>query len=268
MIARWRRRFGTSPLIAALLLGDPGGCEEAPSSAASGVTVEATTGRLPLQQGAGVTYELAWDWTGASVDEPTGARSWTTRLGYALTVERLYIATTSLALVPCGEVASRGRGLGLFSPREARADHAYAYDTTLVTTALAQLASDGAAAVFGRGVSPGQTYCQLHAISGPVAAEAQDGFRLQGWSAYLRGSYRQGDGAPVAFEGFVGLAQGTLRPLRVNVDPSRGTDVRILLTRRPVEALDTLDFAALSPAELAFEALGRLGATATADVGP
>jgi hypothetical protein len=266
MIARWRRCFGASPLLAALLLGDPGGCEEASSPASSGVASGEAARRLSLQPGAGVTYELAWDWTGASVDERTGARSWTTRLGYALTVEQLYVATTSLALVPCEEVALRRGGLGVLSPREARADHAYAYDTTLVTAALAQLTSDGALAVFGRGVSPGQSYCQLHAISGPVAAEAQDGFRLQGWSAYLRGSYRQGSGAPVAFEGFVGLAQGTLRPLRGKGEPSPGADVRILLTRHPVEALDTLDFAALSPTELAFEALGRLGTTATVEV--
>jgi hypothetical protein len=263
MNACWRRWAGTLPRGAALLLGDPGGCEEATPAdlAAATEAAPSVSSRLTLEAGGRVTYELAWDWSGTTQDETTGARSWTTALGYEVTLEELVTAATSMALVPCDETATR-RSLGVFSPRLARADHAYAYDTTLVTTALAETSRRETPEVFGQGVSPGQTYCQLHALWGPVAAETHDGLRLQGWSAYLRGSHRRGEGERRPFEAFVSLGQGALRPLQVDVKKDT-TDVHLTLTRHVVLALDPIDFGALSPAELAFEALGRLGVTAT-----
>lgn len=267
VVARWRRWAGTLPLGAALLLGDPGGCEEAtPADLAAAATEAApsVSSRLTMEAGGRVTYELAWDWSGTTQDETTGARSWTTALGYEVTLEQLVTAATSMALVPCDETATR-RSLGVFTPRLARADHAYAYDTTLVTTALAETSRRETPEIFGQGVSPGQTYCQLHALWGPVAAETRDGLRLQGWSAYLRGSHRRGEGETRSFEAFVSLGQGALRPLQVEVK-NNTNDIHLTLTRHVVLALDPLDFGALSAAELAFEALGRLGVTATASV--
>lgn len=282
VVARWRRWAGALPLAGALFLGDPGGCEEATPADLAAANTEATpavSSRLTLEAGGRVTYELAWDWSGTTQDETTGARSWTTALGYELTLEELATAATSMALVPCDETATRP-SLGVFTPRLARADHTYVYDTTLVTTALAETSRRDTPEVFGQGVSPGQTYCQLHALWGPVAAETRDGLRLQGWSAYLRGSHRRGEGERRPFEAFVSLGQGALRSLQAEVtnnpsaaDPAgadgvsgNATGVRVTLTRHVVLALDPLDFDALSPAELAFEALGRLGVTATTRV--
>jgi hypothetical protein len=267
-----------APLLAALTMGDPG-CHDEPGPAASSLAVAAptvsvspdapapTTTSLALPAGAPVAYQLAWDWGAASLDA-SGARSLTTALGYRVTVEKLYTATVSMELIPC-TTARRERPrppLGWLSPRSAAADHDYNHDASLLSVAVPETAA-GEPQGFGKATASGQTYCQLFALGGAVADWTSDGFRMQGWSLYFRGSYARDDESPRSVEAFVGLGRGALRPLTAAAPVLADADgVQVTLTRHVAQALDDVDFAALSPTDLAFEILARLGTTATASV--
>src|SRR5262249_44494988 len=145
--------------------------------------------------------ELAWDWTGSERDEVSGDRIFSTSLGYHVRIESLYTGAIGAELVPCASARVRGRRpLGLLSPREALADHGGVGGASAVSVALAEDGLEEGPRSLGHGAASGQAYCKALWTFGPVAEDAPDGFRVQGWSAYVRGSFRRDDGPEKTFE--------------------------------------------------------------------
>ncbi len=257
--------------------------------------------RLDLASGTIVTYLLGWSWEGADREED--AWVFVNDLGYTIGLESVYISTSLLALVPCeedsGEEASedgelqalglltgalaevvaeapyRGTGrLGELLIGAAHAGHSSGADPSAVVDVLVEIGhlDTGSLRVFGAGLAGGDPYCGLHLLGAPVDAVAADGEEFDNRSALFVGWWsRPGEGERHGLEASVNLQGGSVRPFAgvgdwpplPELSGALGT-VSMTVVRYPARSFDGVDLAALSDAEIAYEALA--GVMRSADV--
>jgi hypothetical protein len=183
-----------------------------------------------------VAWELSFDWEGLPLE--SGARSWETDLGYAVTLTEARVSTIQLELVPCGDEA-------------ARFDHpGDVADTTRVVADIVEDALAGEPTAAGEGVARGHAYCRAHELMGPV----------EGLVVALSGEFTSpGEAEPTPFAAEVSVASGVLVDLG---DGAWGDDNRVEIVRYPGRALDGLVLEELSDVDLAYEFARGLAATA------
>jgi hypothetical protein len=174
-----------------------------------------------------VAWELSFDWDGHPLE--SGARSFQTDQGYAVTLTEALVSTIQLELVPCGDEA-------------ARFDHpGDVADTTRVVADIVEDALAGEPTVAGEGVARGHAYCRAHELMGPV----------EGLVVALSGGFTPpGEAGERPFEAEVSVASGVLVDLG---DGAWGDDNRIEVVRYPARALDGLVLEDLSDVDLAYE---------------
>jgi hypothetical protein len=82
---------------------------------------------------------------------------------------------------------------------------------------------------------------------------SDDGFHLDHWSAFVRGSYKPPKGgAEQPFEAHINLRGGALVDLHAIPGAAADGQTSVVVTRSPVRAFDGVTFEKLSPSELAY----------------
>ena len=227
---------------------------------------------LHLTEGSEVEYVLGWSDDGGTRG-PDGTLLFSTKLGYEVGLEAVYVGSGALELVPCRPKPPGAAWWRRLGPESAYAAHSATQDASHVSEPRLEQFRDGETA-YGVASASGAAYCRLHYLMVPVPGEASDGFSVERASAYLRGWYRRtGDKERQPFEASVKLRGGAvvdLLPAPVaGVESLVGADgkaiaARVVLTRRPARAFDRLEFSELEPIEIAYEFLRRLGQTSEA----
>ncbi|MCA9638651.1 MAG: hypothetical protein KC420_21625, partial [Myxococcales bacterium] len=111
----------------------------------------------------------------------------------------------------------------------------------------------------------GNPYCGLHILSAPLDAEADDGAVFDNESARFVGWWSAPDDPEKhVLEASINLQRGSVRPLDAwsawpeAVEIPSFAAAAMTITRYPARAFDGIEIEALSPAELAYEALAGL----------
>lgn len=220
------------------------GTVDVPIVRALGVSEREST-PVSLDAGATLKWVLAWDLSGSEAT-PEGALSWTTDLGYRVTLDAAHLAVVGVEAVPCAAEASAWQGATEFlAPRKAYADHAYDHDESALSSTLVESVLSAEAAVFGTSYATGGSYCDVHLLSMPVAEACKDGTWMLGESVSLSGSFRApGSAQEVPLGASLSLPQGTLADIHLAAAvpaPKEGeswSSMTVTLTRRPASSLD------------------------------
>jgi hypothetical protein len=182
-----------------------------------------------------LVYALQTDWD--DVPLVSGARVWTTALGYELELTRWDLLTTSVELVPCqsDEVAAWMW----------MAHASYTHDASVVEPDLDESLLAGAPVDLGRVQLGGGPYCSLFSVhrKGDTSAVSR-----------LEGRFRRPGQAWTALDASHPLVLTSLPDLPAAGAPDLSSETRVVLTRYPARALDAIDFEALSPLDVAYDA--------------
>ncbi|MEM9074681.1 MAG: hypothetical protein AAGE52_39665 [Myxococcota bacterium] len=205
-------------------------------------------GEVPAGEPLRFVFEVNWD--GATRDGD--AYVFSTNLGYTVGVRALYLAVDGVELVPC-ETATAP----LWSMATARADHVWNSDSSYLAIGAVERLSEPSVWIAGTSVASGAAYCDLFWASSPIDADAPDGFVLSRASIHLEGWFRAPEGETVDLAHEIPHGEGALLPVVF------GPGERVVrLTRYPARSFDDLELADLSPSDVLFGVLQRLGNTA------
>jgi hypothetical protein len=211
--------------------------------------------------GAEVRYSVAWSWEGATWNDAHHSYSFRSDRGYTVRLEAGYLGTASFELVPCQVNTApappvQRAFLDLLLPAAAYANHGYAHDASLVQAPAVESLLRSGAYEFGVGHTSGVRYCQLHELLVPLDQQAEDGFHLDHWSAFIRGAWTLPNGGEEhAFAAHVNLRGGALVDLP---EPHGAGPFAVRVTRSAVHAFDGVTLEKLSSSELAYAFLRGL----------
>ncbi|MCA9541003.1 MAG: hypothetical protein KC620_19015 [Myxococcales bacterium] len=181
--------------------------------------LDAMVDATPSVATATVGYRLEWD---TSRVEPAEAGwSVTTDLGYRVTLTRGYLVSYQASLVPCSQVEATQGALdtaaqvffALIGVSTAHAGHDDVPDPTRLAAPRIESLLRPTALDWGELVVPGTTYCQAHYVvarADDSAAPWPRDVEMSRVSAYIEGTWQQGDAEPVAFTVNSSLANGRL----------------------------------------------------------
>jgi hypothetical protein len=207
-------------------------------------------------EGNAITYQIAWSWDGARWDEEHRSYVFSTDRGYAIRLTAAYLGTASLELVPCKTDPASSpmkAAAEFFLPASAWANHGYIHDASLLEAPVVESAFSSEVRPFGTARSSGKTYCQLHELLVPLDQAAGDGFHLDRWSAFVRGSFTMpGSTEERAFESHANLRGGALVDLSTSTVSSSGQGSVVRVTRSALHAFDGVAIEKLTSSELAY----------------
>lgn len=207
-----------------------------------------------------VTFHLAWDLTGVTVEDD-GAWSVVTDRDLTVRIERAWLVFYQASLVPCASVEPQG-SLGddllwLLGVGVAHAGHDDpGMDPSTWPTPTVEWLVPPAPRTFGPRAVPDQTYCRAHYLVGRSdegTAELPDAVDLDRLTLWFEGTWQAPGGAPTPFVLRTALANGRLSGLyppgafgdadaarRVEVGPAA---VEITFRRALGTVFDGVDFA-------------------------
>ncbi|WP_394832135.1 hypothetical protein LVJ94_37020 [Pendulispora rubella] len=171
----------------------------------------------------------------SSTKQSMVTKTWTTDLGYTVTLQDAYLATGSVEIVPCASAANRFELRDLFSVREAHA-HVEGSPTKLGTPVIESLLAAGGTRVHvGTMAPPPNSYCQVRygvrAADGDAVGLPSD-VSMVGKSIYLRGTHARAGGQPVAFEASSGSALEVTASLGPTMLSGSGTQSAVLVVHK------------------------------------
>ncbi|WP_394842695.1 hypothetical protein LZC95_37185 [Pendulispora brunnea] len=226
------------------------------------VTLTALTISLPLvsavacsgsdSDGVSVAVDLE---APSSTKQSMVSKTWTTDLGFTVTLQDAYLATGSVEIVPCASAAQRLRLKDFFAVREAHA-HVEGSPTKLgIPVVESLLAAGGTRVHVGTMAPPPNSYCQvrygIHAADGDAVGLPSD-VSMVGKSLYLRGTYSRAGGQPVAFEASSSNALEVTASVGETTLSSGGTQSAVLVVRKVADTwFDGIAFDTASPDDIA-----------------
>lgn len=203
-----------------------------------------------------IRYRLAWDHTGL---EPAPGGGWAvdTARGYRVVIERGYVTSHQISLVPCtppadgGARLSPGRLLWALVGGVAHAGHDGEEDPSYVERSQVESVTALQDIAFGAVAVPSALYCKGHHVIGHADDDTidvpavYDGERL---TLHFEGTWQRGNGAPTAFTVRTTLAAGRALDLipagggeAQRLDPGDG-GFTVTVHRRPAGWFDRVDF--------------------------
>lgn len=233
-------------LLAALVVGL--GCEGGPEGVSDATSVDAIA---PGE----IRYRLAWDRAGL---EPAPGGGWAidTALGYRVVLDRGYVTSHQISLVPCAPSAdggawrSPGRLLWGLVGGVAHAGHDGEEDPSYVERSQVESVTALEDIAFGTVSVPPALYCKGHHVIGHAdddtvgVPDVYGGERL---TLHLEGTWRRGEDGPHAFVLRTTLAAGRALDLIEGGGPRRldPSEAGLLVTvqRRPARWFDRVEFA-------------------------
>lgn len=259
---RSRRELLVARLLGLALLGLPG-CDVSDGEMiededALGVLVER------------VTYHQDWVWGGAAPEDEGTGWSLTTDLGYEVHVERAWLTTYSVALVPCPEETDDGvmATLGEWLVPTAHAGHGGTLDASAMDEPFVEDLSTPETTTLGTVDFTEGRYCRVHLLAAAAPEDARAADPLDdpsGTTMVLEGWFRA-PGSEDARELLVetSLANGTFLELPDGLQVDGALEITI--HRRLDTLLDGIELDRDDPSEVERAVLLALMHGATLDV--
>lgn len=205
-------------------------------------------------------YTLAWADEGATAS--AGGWSFTTDLGYEVSLTSAYVVSYWAQLVPCDN-AGAFRALAGGPAGHGENDH------SVVVAPVVEALGSPAEYTLGESAFDANDYCGIHYLIGstadPPPAELPDDVDMTGLSLYLAGSWSPpGGGDPVPFQVSTDVANGVILlfddPSIIEGAPGEGEAARLTVRveRALAPVFDGIDLAAVDDDTLVFRALVNL----------
>ncbi len=227
-------------------------------------------------------YRVEWDQTGVKKAPEGGGLTFSSDLGYVLTLTAGYVTNHSLSLVPCPTdslAAQRvfpwqklGAWLGIPS---AWAGHSGSSDPSSLDHSRVDSLTESDESVLGEVAFPAATYCRVFHLIAEATEDMEDlpaSPDMMGLSLWLEGTFQApGSEELVPFQVSTASAHGRFDDLETSVverAPGDGPFLADVLIRRRLSTLfDGVELGSLSSEDAAREVLANVVGDAVVEVG-
>jgi hypothetical protein len=227
----------------------------------------ALEGWIPSAQGQ-IQYLYGWSTDRIVFNEDASGWQVETDLGYAVSVNRGYLVSYQMQIVPCADATGTEETIGwierVFSVQVARAAHSEEFNPAAIYTSYVESLSDPRELDAGIREGSDESFCQSHYLIARAENETvslPEDLTMVDRSLYIEGTWRApGSAEDIPFIVDTSSAWGALNNLfgpdeynmegrEIEVNPTDGSV--LVLVKRDLGALfDGIDFMALSEAQL------------------